>query len=62
MEEQKKEECCQTTKSGCGCCGAKKFVFGLVLALVIFTCGYIFGKGYCPLSPCHKVCPIMQHN
>lgn len=59
MEEQKKDDCCHSTNSGCGCCGIKKIFIGLLVALVIFTCGYIFGKGACPFSG-QKVCPLMQ--
>lgn len=63
MSEEKKEEgCCgSSAKSGCGCCGGmKKMVVGAVLAALVFTCGYIFGKGSCPFKgDCSKkVCPL----
>jgi hypothetical protein len=62
MEEQKKDECCQPSNSGCGsCCGSfKKLIVALVLGLVVFTCGYVVGKGYCPMSG-QKICPLTQH-
>lgn len=62
MSEEKKEECCTGTKNSCCCSGAKKLLVGIILAGLIFTCGYIFGKGHCPFSSCQqKMCPIMQH-
>jgi len=68
MSEEKKEEgCCggSAAKSGCGCgCGGiKKMVVVLVLAAIVFTCGYIFGKNGCPFaggSSCQKMCPISK--
>ena len=58
MSEEKKDECCSGPKSSC--CMVKKVIVGLVLAVVIFTCGYIIGKGGCPFAG-HKMCPISQH-
>ena len=62
MSEEQKSDCCGP-KSGCGCGGAKKMLVMAVLALLIFTCGYVFGKGNCPFgSGCSsKMCPITQH-
>ena len=62
MSEEKKEECCGVAKKGC--CGIKKLILGIVLVGLIFTCGYILGKGYCPFaaSSCHQgTCPMMKH-
>jgi len=62
MSEEKKEECCSTSgNSGCCCPGIKKLIVGLVLALLVFTCGYIFGKGQCPFSG-QKMCPLVQQH
>ena len=58
MTEDKKEGCCGTDKGGC--CGIKKIIVGIVLALLLFTCGYIFGKGYSPFTTCQKTCPMMK--
>lgn len=50
MNEEKKDgsNCCSTQK----CCCAKKLIC-LILAILIFVLGYLFGKiydGYCPFS------------
>jgi hypothetical protein len=62
MSEEKKEGCCGSGNSGCGCCGGvKKLIFVLAIGLIIFTCGYIMGKGKCPFgtSACvGKMCPL----
>ncbi len=62
MSEEKKEECCGTKGSGSCCGGVKKLIVALAFALIVFTLGYTFGKGYCPFSssPCQKMCPITQ--
>ncbi len=57
MSEEKKSECCSTGSSGC--CGVKKIIVALVLALVVFTCGYIMGKGACPFAGGQKTCPMV---
>ncbi|MBF0489220.1 MAG: hypothetical protein HQL15_01200 [Candidatus Omnitrophica bacterium] len=58
MSEEKKEGCCSTGKSSC--CGIKKIIIGVVLALLIFACGYIFGSGHCPFAGEQKTCPMMK--
>jgi hypothetical protein len=60
MNEQKKDECCSPSGSCCG--GAKKLIVGIILGLVIFTCGYLMGKGgLCSMGSSQKtMCPITQ--
>ncbi len=55
-EEKKKDECCSTTKSGCGCGCVKKVIVMTIAALLLFGFGYCVGKGnFCKQS---KMCPI----
>lgn len=63
-----KENCCSThpegenkDKKGCcsskGCCCLGKIVVKILLALLIFSAGYVVGSGkMCPM----KVCPLSQ--
>ena len=58
MNEEKKDgsNCCSEQK----CCCAKKLMC-LIMAILIFILGYLFGKsygGYCPFSPSKS--PVMQ--
>ncbi|MEI7998988.1 MAG: hypothetical protein WCH62_05735 [Candidatus Omnitrophota bacterium] len=61
MSEEKKENSCATTGSGCSsCCGKIKIlIVGLILGALIFMTGYIIGKGACPFSG-QKTCSMMQ--
>jgi hypothetical protein len=59
MSEDKKEGCCGGSDKS-GCCGVKKIIVGVVLAALLFTCGYIFGKGGCPFSGMCQTCPMTK--
>ena len=58
MSEEKKDGCCSSEKSGCGCCGgAKKLVIGLIAGALLFASGVMFAKSSCMMGG-SKVCPI----
>ena len=59
MDNEKKDECCSTGKSGC-CCGSKKIFFAALLALIVFGLGYCLGKQamFCHKDGGMKMCPI----
>jgi hypothetical protein len=60
MSEEKKEECCSSSKAcGCGCCKGVKLLVGLLLGAFIFASGMWFARAHCH---CHmgdgKYCPF----
>ena len=60
MSEEKKEGgCCGTHGSAGPCCGVKKLLIFVVIGVLIFIAGMMFGKS-CPLSGGNSgmMCPI----
>ena len=57
MEEKKDEKCC-STKSGCGC-GCGKKIVALILAVLLLGAGYLLGKSSSGNYPLHQMmCPV----
>jgi hypothetical protein len=55
-EKDKKEECCESSKGGCGCgkgCCAGKAAFALVLLVIGGLIGFAVGRG----GLCHRMMP-----